>query len=114
MGLTSNIKDNDPVSIRQAIAKMGSLKLGPTSSPTFANIVTDDLTTDEITLINTIDEFSTDGTLSGNSDSAVPTEKAVKTYVDESGGGLIGVIHDCGTSNVSLDEDISFGGGYSL
>ncbi len=29
-----------------------------------------------------INEFSTDGTLSGNSDIAVPTEKAVKTYVD--------------------------------
>jgi len=29
-----------------------------------------------------IQEFSADGTLSGNSDSAVPTEKAVKTYVD--------------------------------
>jgi hypothetical protein len=30
----------------------------------------------------TIDEFSTDGTLAGNSDTAAPTEKAVKTYVD--------------------------------
>jgi hypothetical protein len=29
-----------------------------------------------------IDEFSTDGTLAGNLDTAVPTEKAVKTYVD--------------------------------
>ena len=35
----------------------------------------------------TIDEFSTDGTLAGNSDTAVPTEKAVKTYVDASAGG---------------------------
>ena len=32
-------------------------------------------------------EFSTDGTLSGDSDLAVPTEKAVKTYVDASEGG---------------------------
>ena len=30
-----------------------------------------------------INEFSADGTLSGNSDTAVPTEKAVKTYVDK-------------------------------
>lgn len=30
----------------------------------------------------TINEFSTDGTLAGNSDDAVPTEKAVKTYAD--------------------------------
>jgi len=29
-----------------------------------------------------INEFSSDGTLSGNSDAAVPTEQAVKTYVD--------------------------------
>jgi len=29
-----------------------------------------------------VDEFSSDGTLAGNSDTAVPTEKAVKTYVD--------------------------------
>ena len=34
-----------------------------------------------------IKEFSIDGTLSGNSDDAVPTEKAVKTYVDSTGGG---------------------------
>jgi len=31
---------------------------------------------------NTVNEFSIDGTLGGNSDAAVPTEKAVKTYVD--------------------------------
>jgi len=35
----------------------------------------------------TIDEFSTDGTLAGDSDTALPTEKAVKTYVDNSPGG---------------------------
>lgn len=32
-------------------------------------------------------EFSTDGTLAGDSDTAVPTEKAVKTYVDDIGTG---------------------------
>ncbi len=30
----------------------------------------------------TVNEFSTDGTLAGNSDIAVPTEKAVRAYVD--------------------------------
>ena len=39
----------------------------------------------------TIDEFSTDGTLAGNSDTAVPTEKAVKTYV----------------SNVAIEQSLS-------
>ena len=35
--------------------------------------------------VTSIDEFSIDGTLAGNSDTAIPTEKAVKTYAD---GGL--------------------------
>jgi hypothetical protein len=35
----------------------------------------------------TVNEFSTDGTLAGNSDNAVPTEKAVRTYVDNNAGG---------------------------
>lgn len=45
-----------------------------------------------------INEFSIDGTLVGNSDDAVPTEKAVKTYVDSSGvtdhGALTGLADD--------------------
>ena len=36
----------------------------------------------------TVSEFSIDGTLAGNSDLAVPTEKAVKTYVDTEIGAL--------------------------
>ena len=46
----------------------------------------------------TINEFSTDGTLADNSDDAVPTEQAVKTYVDNGlatisgGGGLTTLI----------------------
>lgn len=35
-----------------------------------------------------VNEFSSDVTLAGNSDSAVPTEKAVKTYVDTEIGAL--------------------------
>lgn len=43
-----------------------------TASVTFAGV----------DLVNNVVEFSTDGTLTGNSDTAVPTEKAVKTYSD--------------------------------
>jgi hypothetical protein len=43
-----------------------------TGTPTFASV----------TMTNTVSEFSIDGTLAGDSDLAVPTEKAVKTYVD--------------------------------
>ena len=38
-----------------------------------------------------INEFSTDGTLSDRSDSAVPTEKAVKSYVDKIQSGVFHV-----------------------
>ena len=58
------------------------MNLGRDSNPTFNGLITSELTTSSLTLINTITEFSTDGTLGDNSDSAVPTEKAVKTYVD--------------------------------
>jgi len=56
------------------------------------------LTLAGLTLVNAITEFSTDGTLVGNSDSAVPTEKAVKTYVDLRAG--IGAL--LGLSDVNL------------
>ena len=35
----------------------------------------------------TVNEFSTDGTMAGNSDTAVPTEKAVVTYMSIDGSG---------------------------
>lgn len=44
MGLSQNIKDADWVSVRQAIAKIGSTKLGSTSIPKFAGLVLTGLT----------------------------------------------------------------------
>ncbi len=41
--------------------------------------------------IKGIDEISTDGTLADNSDTAIPTEKAVKTYVDNQTVGTVPV-----------------------
>ena len=41
-----------------------------------------------------ISEFSTDGTLSANSDSKVPTQQAVKTYVDANKSAVINVALD--------------------
>lgn len=40
------------------------------------------------TRLPVIDEFSRDGTFSDNSDTALPTEQAIKTYVDNSIGAL--------------------------
>jgi len=45
------------------------------------------LTSGTISLVNDINEFSTDGTLAGNSNLACPTEQAVKTYVDAQAAG---------------------------
>ena len=50
MGLTSNIKDNDFVSIRQSIAKLGSAKLGVTSSPTYAGLTITGLTASQFVM----------------------------------------------------------------
>ena len=49
MALVSNPKDGDDVSIRQAIARLGSSKLGPTSTPTFAGVTTTTLTISGLT-----------------------------------------------------------------
>ena len=61
----------------------------------------------------TIDEFSTDGTLAGNSDNALPTEKAVKTYsqpldstLTSIAGGTIGENLD-NTANPWADNEVS-------
>jgi hypothetical protein len=42
----------------------------------------------------TINEFSTDGSLTDNSDTTLPTEKAVKTYVDNATSGAVTSIND--------------------
>tara|TARA_B100000282_G_scaffold116903_1_gene83131 strand:+ start:1944 stop:3737 length:1794 start_codon:yes stop_codon:yes gene_type:complete len=53
-----------------------------------------------------IDEFSTDGTLAGNSDLAVPTEKAVKTYVGTQ--TATAAVVDGGTSLATGDQIHTF------
>lgn len=49
---------------------------------------TGEFTTLKVTVGALINEFSTDGTLVGNSDIALPTEQAVKTYVDTQIAGV--------------------------
>tara|TARA_B100000287_G_scaffold3250_1_gene3194 strand:+ start:886 stop:5517 length:4632 start_codon:yes stop_codon:yes gene_type:complete len=51
----------------------------------------------------TIDEFSTDGTLTQNSDEKVPTQKAVKTYVDsQTSGTSLNFAGGSGTGTIAL------------
>lgn len=86
-----------------------------------------------LTIVNAITEFSKDGTLGDNSDSALPSEKAVKTYVDSalaflednvSGQILMGldsgnyqwefpIIMKCGLADASYDGDALTGGAAS-
>lgn len=67
-----------------------------------------------------VNEFSTDGTLAGNSDTAVPTEKAVKTYADSIGTGRLLAVTYFSTSgtwnktagaNTAIVETVGAGGG---
>jgi len=74
---------NDPVDLGSGnFDTTGTITGGTLTDGTFsttAGVVTG---ISSLTLVNLINEFSTDGTMVGDSDSAVPTEKAVKTYVD--------------------------------
>jgi hypothetical protein len=77
---------------------LGTIKVGTGLSITPEGLLTADsvssitslsnLTNIDFVLGVAINEFSSDILLSGNSDSAVPTEKAVKTYVDTLIGAL--------------------------
>jgi len=60
----------------------------------------------------TINEFSIDGTLSGNSDLVVPTEKAVKTYVDNAIGSITVTVDKIykGLTSVQALDDTGFSG----
>ncbi|MEO9893714.1 hypothetical protein [Aurantibacter sp.] len=54
-----------------------------------------------------INEFSTDGTFAGNSDEKVPTQKAIKTYID---GKLTGGAIDADADPTNEIQDISLSG----
>jgi len=55
-----------------------------------------------------INEFSIDGTLAGDSDDAVPTEKAVKTYVDASIAGPLEALNEPTGFPNRTDSEIAF------
>lgn len=65
-----------------------------------------------ITLVNPITEFSTDGTLGGDSDLALPTEKAVKTYVDNAIASIVVSVNKIyqGFTSAETFDNTSFSG----
>lgn len=54
-----------------------------------------------------INEFSNDGTLSGNSDTAIPTEKAVKTYIDNVNAGDISYTPHGTISSINVQDALN-------
>jgi len=89
------------------------LLLVPVMAFSQVKVYTDQLITDSITINRTdwINEFSKDGTMGGNSDKALPTEKAVKTYVDANSTGDAAAISDSiaplKTDIASLEDSIA-------
>lgn len=67
--------------------RVGIGKTAPTTTLDVVGTVT--ATTLGLSAGTTANEISIDGTLAGDSDNAIPTEKAVKTYVDAAGGGTL-------------------------
>lgn len=79
------------------ITLSGPQDLDTVDSPTFAGL----------TVVNAINEFSTDGTMGGNSDSAVPTEKATKLYTDTLRSDLASTANAKGASLVGVEDSAS-------
>ncbi len=61
-----------------------------------------------------VNEFSIDGTLNGNSDDVVPTEKAVKTYVDAAASLALADLSDVSLTGPQLEDSIAFGAGNTV
>jgi len=62
----------------------------------------------------TADEISTDGTLAGNSDTAIPTEKAVKTYADSLQSNYNYIINGQMEINQRADASWTTNGDYTV
>jgi hypothetical protein len=63
------------------LSEQGTMAYG-----TITNLNMGSGTFSQVRLVNTINEFSTDATMAGNSNTAVPTEAAVVTYVANNAG----------------------------
>jgi len=80
------VDDDQPAANTKNITKLNLMgKPGPIGGLVPS---TGEFTTLQLQIGTDINEFSTDGTLVGDSDDALPTEKAVKTYVDNAITGV--------------------------
>lgn len=93
---------NDNGTSNHIVTSRGDRKMGlNTSTPTATLDVNGDF---KIQNGATINELSIDGNLSGNSDAAVPTEKAVKKYVDDRVGSRYFESSSLNTDFITLDN----------
>ena len=78
-----------------------SLSTGPITSSALivgGNTTSNNITTSYLTVGNEINEFSTDGTLTANSNQKISTQKAVKVYVDSANTALKSYVDTANTS----------------
>jgi len=102
------IGDVTPNSIEGTIIKANTRFEGPLGSTNPAAVKA--TTFEGNTGGTTINEFSIDGTLAGNSDDAVPTEKAVKTYADTKIADAAGVVDQANLKTSTQELSITFSG----
>ena len=126
MALVSNPKDGDDVSVRQAIARLSSSKLGPTSTPKFLGVTTTSLTISGLTASRLIATDASKGVVSSDLVGWVAGTSNQIIVADDSDGSItlstpqdihteanptfIGIICKDSGDNVylSADEDIFY------
>ncbi len=113
MGLVSNPKDGDDVSVRQAIARLGSSKLGPTSTPTFANVTTASLTISGLTtdsLIYPVSGLLTSLGVAANGQIPIGSTGATPVLATITGtANQVNVANAAGSITLSTPQDIHTG-----
>jgi hypothetical protein len=109
MALVSNPKDGDEVSVRQAIARLGSSKLGSGASPTFGSLTLTGLTTNSLiytpsSKLLTSLGAATNGQIPIGSTGAVPTLAGLTGTANQ-----ITVTNGAGSITLATPQDIHTG-----
>ena len=91
-----------PIAASVSQGTLASTALQPNTSITLTDVT--------LTSGTSVNEFSVDGTLTGNSDDAVPTEKAVKSYVDNAVILEINDLTDVDTTGVATGNTLAWNG----
>ena len=113
-GSTISSNDSTQITVAENIQTTGTLNVDGTTTIGGATTLNTSLT---LASGATVSEFSTDGTMAGNSNTAVPTENAVKTYVDAqvTAQDLDFTADDSTTNSIDLGSEVlEFKGGTGI